>query len=134
MGVSIQKDPNELDVVVNSVGVPAVIVSNVVSVEEHVGSPMKPSVCTVDFLSAAGTDILPVCAVSPSEIELEPTLGLAELFWSTNFIDASVPPRGSVAHADARPVESLPTDVTVRHLSTSEVKLVSEEDFFLRAG
>ena len=88
---------------------------------------MKPSVCTVDFLSAAGTDIPPVCAVSQGEIQLEPTLGLEELFWSTNFIDASVPLGGSVAHADARPVDPSPADVAVGDLSTSELELCGGE-------
>ena len=81
---------------------------------------------TVDILSASGTDVLPVCADSPDE--LETGKGLAELFGSLYFVDLSVSHIGPVAHADVRAAEPVPMGVAVVDLSTSEVKLDSEED------
>ena len=124
-----QGRPEELDIVVDSGAVPAVIVSNLINyVSASVNSLMKPSVCTpVDFLPAASTQIIPVCSVPPDEKELEPTLGLEELFVSTNLVNVSVPPICTVAHADVITTGQSPADIAAVAVSAHEVELVSNE-------
>ena len=97
---------------VDSVEVPAVTNSDVVkNLKESGSGQMKQSVCTsVEVLVAAGTRILPVCAVSTDELVMETALSQEEIFESPNFVDASVSHICSVAHADVRTAEPVPTD------------------------
>ena len=102
LGVSSQNGSNELDIVVDSVEVPAVTNVDVVkNVEEFGSGQMKQNVCTsVEVLDAAGTRILPVCA----------------------------PQSCSVEHADVRAAEQLPTHGTVLDVLTPEAELIGDEE------
>ena len=121
-----QGRPEELNIVVDSDTVPAVIVSNLVNyVPASVSSPMKQSECAqVYSLPAAGTQIRPVCPVPLDEIELEPTLGPPKLVVSATWVDAR-PPVYLVSHPYAFPAEPLPADVAALAVSAHEVELVS---------
>ena len=77
-------------------------------------------------MPAASTQIIPVCFVPPGEMELEPTLGLEELFVSTNLVNVRVPPICSVAHADVITTGPSPADVAAVAVSAPEVELVSD--------
>ena len=83
--------------------------------------------CAPVYFLPASTQIIPVCSVPPDEKELEPTLGLEELFVSTNLVNASVPPICSVAHADVITTGLSPADVAAVAVSAPEVELVSDE-------
>ena len=111
LGVVRQSGPNEMDVTVDSVEMPAVVDSSVVTGGEFGSCTMKQVVDETDILSAAGKDVLPVCADSPDE--LETGQGQAELFGSLYFMDPSVSHIGPVAHADVRAAEPVPMGVAV---------------------